>query len=55
MTFLRGVERCSKLDPIRNEAVKGELQVFNLNEKLKDYKQRRNEQLERMSDSRRCV
>ena len=29
-----------------------ELQVFNLNEKLKDYKQRWEEHLERMSDSR---
>ena len=31
MAFLRGVERCFKLDHIKNEAVREELQVFNLN------------------------
>ena len=36
MAFLRGVKRCSKLDRIRNEAIREELQVFKLNEKLKD-------------------
>ena len=35
-----------------NEAIREELQVFNLNEKLKDYKQRWKEHLKRMSDSR---
>ena len=38
---LRGVNRCSKLERIRNFAVRQKLQVFNLNEKVKHYKQRR--------------
>ena len=35
MAFLRVVKRCSKLDRVRNEAIREVLQVFNLNEKLK--------------------
>ena len=50
--FLRGVKRCSKLDRIRNEPTREELEVFNLNEKLKDYKQRWKEHLERTLYSR---
>ena len=52
MAFLRGVKRCSKVYHIKNEAIREELKVFNLNEKLKDYKQRWKGRLERMSDSR---
>ena len=52
MAFLRGVKKCSKLDRIKNEAIREELQVFNLNENLKDYNQRCKEHLVRMSDSR---
>ena len=37
MAFLRGVKSCSKLDRIKNETVREEIQVFNLNEKLKDH------------------
>ena len=40
MAFLRGGKRCSKLDRIKDEAIREELQVFNSNEKLRDYKQR---------------
>ena len=48
MAFLGGVRRCCKLDCIRNEAIRDELQVFfNYNEKLKYYKQRLKEHLER--------
>ena len=43
---------CSQRDLIKNESIREELQVFDLNEKLKDYKQRRKEHLETMSDSR---
>ena len=43
---------CSKLDRIKNEAIREALQVFNFNENLKDYKQRWKERLERMSDPR---
>ena len=49
MAFLRGAERCSKLGRIKNEAIKEELQVFNLNGKLEGYKQRWQEHLERIS------
>ena len=33
MAFLRRVKRFYKLDSIRNEAIREELEVFNLNEK----------------------
>ena len=39
IAFLRGVKRRSKLYRLKNEAVREELQVFNLNGKLKEYKQ----------------
>ena len=52
MGFLRRVKRCSELDRIRSEAKREKLQVFNLNETLKDYKQRWKEYLQRMSISR---
>ena len=52
MAFLRGVKWCSKLDLIKNEARREELQVINLYERLKDYKQRWKEHFERVSDSR---
>ena len=53
--YKRQVKRCSKLDRIADEAIREELLIFNekcLNEKLKYYKQRWKERLERMSDSR---
>ena len=37
---------------MKNEAIREELQVFNLNEKLKDYKTTVEKHLARMSDSR---
>ena len=40
MTFLRRVKRCSKLDRVKNKVLREELQVFYLNARLKDYKQR---------------
>ena len=52
MAFLRGVKRCSKLDHIRSDSIREELQLFNLNRNLKYYKQWWKEYLERMSDSR---
>ena len=51
MAFLRGVKRCSKLNRIKNEVTRKELQVFNLNAKLKDYKQRWKEHSDGMSGS----
>ena len=51
IAFLRRVKRCSKLDRTKNYALKEEFQVFNFNKKIKDYKQRWKEYLERMSDS----
>ena len=39
-------------DRIKNEAIREEFQVFNLNERRKYYNQRWKEHLERMSDSR---
>ena len=47
MVFIRGVKRCFKLDRIRNEAIREELQIFNLNERLKAYKQWWKEHLEK--------
>ena len=54
VAFLRGVKMCSKikLDRIKSDAIKEELQVLNLIKKLKDYKRRCNEHVERLSDSR---
>ena len=50
MAFLREIKRYFKLDGIRNDAVRKDLQVFNMNDKLKNYKQRWREHLESMSD-----
>ena len=52
MAFLRSVKRYSKLHRFKNVAIREEIQVFSLKEKLKDYKQRWKERLERLSDSR---
>ena len=52
MAFLKGVKTWSKLHHIKTEAISKGLQIFNLNEKLNDYKQRWKEYLERMSDVR---
>ena len=38
MAFSGGLKRCCKLDRISNDAIRKKLQVFNLNEKFKDYK-----------------
>ena len=40
MAFLRGVKRCSEPDRTKNKAIREELHVFNLNERLKDYENR---------------
>ena len=40
MAFLIGVKRCSKLDRIKNEGMRQELQVFDLNDSLKVCKRR---------------
>ena len=52
MAFLREDKMCSKLDRKRNEVIREKLQVFSLNKKLKNYKLRWKEHLERMSGSR---
>ena len=44
--YKRQVKRCSKLDRIKNEVIREELQVFNMNSKLKDCKQQWKEHLE---------
>ena len=55
MRFLRGVKGCSRIDRIRNEMIRQEVQVFNLNEKIKFNRNTWQEHLERMQQYRITV
>lgn len=52
MKFLRGVKGCTKLDHIRNEEIREELEIFNLNDRLNDNKQQWKEHIRRMPNTR---
>ena len=45
--FFRGINRCSKSDRLKNDATGEELKIFNLIERLRDYKQLWKEHLQR--------
>lgn len=52
MKFLRNVKGCTKRDLITNENIREELEIFNINERLKDFKQNWKEHVDRMPDTR---
>ena len=52
MSFLRRVKGCSRIDRIRNETIRQEPQVFNLNDKIKFNRNKWQEHLERMQQYR---
>ena len=53
MKFLRRVKECARRDYIRNEEIREELSIYNINDKIKDYYKRKwSEHLARMADSR---
>lgn len=52
MKFLRQVKGCTRQDRIRNEEIRGELDIYNMNQRLKNYKQQWWEHIERMDDTR---
>lgn len=52
MKFVRRVKGCTKLDRIRNRDIRIELNIFNVNEKIKELKVKENELIERMDEYR---
>ncbi|KAJ4447240.1 hypothetical protein ANN_09244 [Periplaneta americana] len=52
MKFLRNVKGCTKRDLITNENIREELEIFNINERLKDFKHNWKERVDRMPDTR---
>ena len=52
MKFLRQVKGCTRRDCIRNEDIRRELNVYNMNERLQRYKHQWKEHVDRMGDTR---
>ena len=52
MKFLRQVKGCTRRDCIRNEDIRRELNVYNMNERLKRYKHQWKEHVDRMGETR---
>ncbi|KAJ4432143.1 hypothetical protein ANN_20759, partial [Periplaneta americana] len=52
MRFLRRVKGCTRRDLIRNEDIRKELDIYNINEKVEDYKEKWKEHLSRMDNER---
>ena len=52
LMFVRRVKGWTRRDHIRNEEIREELSIYNINDKIKDYKRKGSEHLTRMADSR---
>lgn len=52
MKFLRRVKGCTRHDRIRNDEVRKELKIFNINERIDFYRRKWNNHLERMKPER---
>ncbi|KAJ4428996.1 hypothetical protein ANN_25992 [Periplaneta americana] len=52
MRFLRRVKGCTRRDLIRNEDIRKELNIYNINEKVEDYEEKWKEHLSRMDNER---
>ena len=52
MRFLRAVKGCSRQDRIHNTAIREELRIFSINDKLREYRQGWLNHLDRMDDNR---
>lgn len=52
MRFLRGVKGCTKRDHLRNEDIRGELGIYNINEKIEEYRENWRSHLNRMGNGR---
>lgn len=52
MRFLRRVKGCTRRDLIRNEDIRKELNIYNINDKVEDYKGKWKEHLSRMDNER---
>ena len=52
MRFLRKVKGCSRRDHIRNETIREELEIFNINERINDYKEKWKNHINRMDSTR---
>ena len=48
--FLRSVKSCSKQDRFRNEEIREELEIYNLNEKIEMHRRNWKDHLEHMED-----
>lgn len=52
MKFLRSVNKCTKLDKIKNEDIRKNLDIFSLNKKIQNNKERWKEHVLRMDENR---
>lgn len=52
MKFLRRVKGCTRMDQIRNEDIREELQIYSIKEKITNNKEQWKEHIERMAESR---
>lgn len=50
--FLRKGKGCTRQDTIRNDDIRTELNIFNINERIKEYKYKGKEHLERINQKR---
>ena len=52
LKFLRSVKRCNRRDHIRNEEMRSNLDIFAVNEKIKEYRRKWIQHIDRMEESR---
>jgi hypothetical protein len=52
MRFVRKVKGCCRLDRIRNEDTRAELNICSINERIADYRNRWKDHISRMEDHR---
>jgi hypothetical protein len=52
MKFLRSVKGCTRMDHIRNEEIRNELEMYAIQDKITEYRIRWSTHLQRMDNSR---
>lgn len=52
MRFLRRIKGCTREDRLRNEAIREELQIYNINDKIEEQKENWRQHLHRMDNRR---
>ena len=52
MRFLRTIQGVTRKDRLKNETIRNNVGIYNLNEKIKEYRKEWKEHIERMGDER---